>query len=45
MRILLFAAVAALPGVKMVPVNDTGHFVQLDQPATFQRELRALTGK
>lgn len=36
---------AALPGVKMVPVNDTGHFVQLDQPATFQRELRALTGK
>ena len=36
---------AALPGVTMVPVDDTGHFVQLDQPEAFQRELRALTGR
>jgi len=33
---------SALPNVKIVPVDETGHFVQLDKPAAFQRELDAL---
>ena len=33
---------AALPGVRMVPVDETMHFIQLDQPEIFMAELKRL---
>lgn len=33
---------AALPGAKLVPVDNSAHFVQLDQPEAFRAELAAL---
>lgn len=32
---------AALPGVRLVPVDDSLHFVQLDQPEIVRAEIRA----
>lgn len=36
---------AALEGVRMVPVDDSAHFVQLDQPEIFRAELSALLSR
>lgn len=33
---------AALAGARLVPVGESGHFVQLDQPEKFRAELAAL---
>ena len=35
---------AAVPNVRMVPVDDSRHFVQLDRPDVFLAELKALSG-
>ena len=36
---------AALDGVRMVPVDNSAHFVQLDQPEIFRAELSALLSR
>ena len=36
---------AALKGVKLVPVDGSGHFVQLDKPDLFRMELAALLAR
>lgn len=36
---------AKLPGVKLVPVNGTGHFVQLDRADIFRAELALLLSR
>ena len=36
---------AALPGVRLVPVDNSLHFVQLDQPEIVRAEIRAAAAK
>ena len=34
-------AYKALPGVKLVPIENSEHFIMLDQPARFEQEVAA----